>query len=206
MREVSSGSSEKHSKPRPLSGVRMMFMVGARRTSTPLLRASLPSAVAISSTRSTSHVAAMATGQGSEVEGLEGSKGAPLPPAGLSEVISCRNPTALSACSAQESAPVNRWTFCSRVSRASRPDSSLRTPVGTTVMDDLLVCGGCRGRLDAGRDAYRVERAGDWLELHEEVRHLRVARWRIHVRGRLCWPARVVGAVDAGPVGSCKGR
>src|SRR6202165_1780971 len=174
MREVSSGSSEKHSKPRPLSGVRMMFMVGARRTSTPLPRTSWPNALAISSTRSTSQVAAMATGQGSDVDGSEGSKRMPLTPAGPSDVISGRNPTALSPCSAQESAPVNRWTFCSRVSRATRLDSSRLTPVGTTVMDDLLVCGWCRGRHGAGRDAYRFERSGDWLELHEDVRHLRV--------------------------------
>jgi hypothetical protein len=37
-----------------------------------------------------------------------------------------RRPTALSPCSAQESAPVSRRTFCSRVSRATRPDSPLR--------------------------------------------------------------------------------
>src|ERR1700694_2503562 len=175
MREVSNGSSEKHSKPRPLSGVRMMFMVGARRTSTPLLRASWPSAVAIYSTRSTSHVAAMATGHGNDVDGLEGSKRMPLTPAGASEVISGRNPTALSPCSAQESAPVNRRIFCSRVSWATRPDSSLRTPVGTAVMDDLLVCGVDRGRHSAGRDAITIS-LGNWLQLHEDVRHLRVAR------------------------------
>src|SRR5258706_6272953 len=177
MREVRSGSSEKHSKPRPLSGVRMMFMVGARRTSTPLLRASFPSAVAISSTRSTSHVAAMATGQGSDVDGFDGSKRVPLTPAGPSEVSSGRNPTALSPCSAQESAPVNSRTFCSRVSRATRPDSSPRTPVGTTVMDDLLVCVWVsRGRHVAGRDAYRSLRLlGNRLELHQDVGHLRVA-------------------------------
>src|SRR5438477_12360515 len=52
MREVSSGSSEKHSKPRPLRGVRIMFTVGPSSTSTPLARASRPSSEAIRWTRS----------------------------------------------------------------------------------------------------------------------------------------------------------
>ena len=45
---MSTGSSPNDSKPRPPSGVRMRLMVGASSTSTPLLRASAPSADASS--------------------------------------------------------------------------------------------------------------------------------------------------------------
>src|SRR6266513_2286845 len=126
MREVSSGSSEKHSNPRPLSGVRMMLTVGARRTSMPLLRTSRPSAVVSSLTRSGSQLAPRATGQGSDVDGLAGSMRVPRTPAGPSDMTMGRKPMALSPCSAQESTPVSRRTFCSRLSRATRPDSLLR--------------------------------------------------------------------------------
>src|SRR5207248_4844851 len=78
------------------------------------------------STRSSSQVAASATGQGNDVDGFAGSNRVPRTPAGPSETMIGRRPTALSPCSAQESAPVSRRTFCSRVSRATRPDSPLR--------------------------------------------------------------------------------
>src|SRR2546430_3929772 len=59
----------------------MILMVGARRTSTPLLRTSRPSARVSSSTRSSLQVAASATGQGNEVDGLAGAKRDPTTPA-----------------------------------------------------------------------------------------------------------------------------
>ena len=69
IRAVSTGSSEKHSNPRPPSGVRIRLMVGASSTSTPLPRASAPSAAASSVISSVSQVAPVADAHGRLVEG-----------------------------------------------------------------------------------------------------------------------------------------
>src|SRR6266851_9627246 len=185
MRAVSKGSSEKHSKPRPLSGVRTMLTVGARSTSTPRARVSRPRAWATSWTSLSSQVAASATGQGKEEDGRDASKRVPRTPAGPSDMTIGRKPRSFSAYSLQLSAPVRRRTFCSRLSRATRRDAAGTVPAA------LLISNRLRSRR---------------LELHEDVRHLRVAWRRVHVRVRLVGPARVLRAAEHVPVGSVEQR
>ncbi len=64
----STGSSEKHSKFRPASGTRGMFMVGPSWTDAPAARASRPIAAATSPTRAGSKVAPIATPDAKLVE------------------------------------------------------------------------------------------------------------------------------------------
>ena len=119
IRAVSSGSSEKHSKPRPASGVRIRLMVGASRMSTPLPRASAPRAAASSRTSSGSQVAPSADGQGRQLEGLLSSRVVPRTPDGPSEVTIGRSPRASQPGIRQLSAPVSSRTLSSRGSAAS---------------------------------------------------------------------------------------
>src|SRR5260370_12424527 len=185
MRAVSKGSSEKHSKPRPPRGVRTVLTVGARSTPTPLARVSRPRAWATSRTSPSSHVAASATGHGKEEDGRDASKRVPRTPAGPSDMTIGRKPRSSSAYSLQLSAAVRRRTFCSRLSRATRRDAAGTVPAA------LLISNRLRGRR---------------LELHEYVRHLRVAWRRVHVRVRLVGPARVLRAAEHVPVCSVEQR
>ena len=119
-RPLSRGSSERFSKWRPPYGVRCRLTVGASTTSTPLRRASAASSRPMSSSRSSSHVAARAVGDGTLADGSRSSHRSPRTPAGPSDVTRRRRPMAGSAGSAHPSAPVSSRTFCSSVSAASR--------------------------------------------------------------------------------------
>ena len=130
IRAVRSGSSLKHSKCRPPYGVRWRLTVGASTTSTPLRRASDASSPPSCSTSSSSHVAASAVGEGTFADGSRSSHRSPRTPAGPSETIRRRRPTAGSGCSDQKSAPVSRRTFCSSDSDATRAASSDSSRVG----------------------------------------------------------------------------
>src|SRR5213078_4846912 len=162
-----------------------MLIVGPSTTSTPFERASRPSAVVSSSMSSGSQVAPIATGHGSEVDGLVASKRMPRTPAGPSDITIGRKPIAGSPCSTQELAPVSSRTFSSRLRRATRTDSSPVTPTAALLMKELLeIAGGGSGRREAGRTRCdtAIAALGSRLELHEDVHHLRVARRRVHVR------------------------
>ena len=112
----------------------MTLIVGASRTSTPLLLASVPSAAASAWTRAGSQVAPSADGQGRLAAGLRSSMVMPRTPAGPSDTTMARNPMAGSGQVRQLSAPVSRRTLSSRESAASRPRSSPR--VSMTMSSD----------------------------------------------------------------------
>src|SRR5207253_8001417 len=155
-----------------------MLIVGPSTTSTPFARASRPRAVDSSSMSSGSHVAPNATGHGSEVDGLVASKRMPRTPAGPSDITIGRKPIAGSPWSTHELAPVSSRTFSSRLRRATRPDSSPVRPATALLINELLGIVGGSGRLEAGRTRCDPTTAalGSRLELHDDVRHLRVAR------------------------------
>src|ERR1022692_1056724 len=120
MPAVSTGSSAKHSNPRPPSGVRIKLIVGPSSTSTPLLLASAPSAAASSCTSPVSQVAPRADGQGRLEDGLRSSLTTPRTPAGPSDVVIGRRPRALAPWVRQLSAPVSRSTLSATESAATR--------------------------------------------------------------------------------------
>lgn len=119
VRPVSSGSSEKHSKCRPPSGERCRFRVGARSTSTPLRRASAASSAPRSVSSRSSQEAASAVGEGSTSEVSRSSHVSPRTPAGPSERVRGRSPTAGSEYVRQVLPPVSRRTFCAASSFSS---------------------------------------------------------------------------------------
>ncbi len=71
IRDDRNGSSEKYSKFRPHSALRLMLAPGPSSTLTPSVRASVPSATPTSSSSSTSHVAASADAVGKHVAGTD---------------------------------------------------------------------------------------------------------------------------------------
>jgi len=86
--------------------------------STPLLRASEPSAAASSRTSPGSQVAPSADGHGRQLEGLLSSRVVPRTPDGPSEVTIGRSPSAAQPEIRQLSVPVSSRTLSSRESAA----------------------------------------------------------------------------------------
>ena len=112
-RAVRSGSSERHSKCRPPTGLRCRLTTGARITSTALRRASAAMSVPRRACRSTSHVAAVADGAGSCADGSPSSP-VPRTPMGPSDTVMVRRPSSGIARRVQVAAPVSSATFSSR--------------------------------------------------------------------------------------------
>ena len=197
------GSSEKRSKPRRESGVRMMFMVGASRTSTPRERACSPSASAISMDhvphptwrRARPDMGAMTRGclGRSDAHARQRDRRTPPSSEARSVVDGIERPRVLTGQQAHlllEGEPCHQaelvvpcdgwrwrsWTAFPLLSSGSgcRPARAGRTDPAIS-RDDV--------------ESWRVLRSsGNRLELHEDVGHLRIARRRIHVRLRLIGP------------------
>ena len=124
----SSGSSEKYSKFRPQSGLRLMFTPGPSTMPTPCATASSPIARPTSESSDSSQVFASALAVGKHVAGTE------RPSPSASESLSCRRrpcgpsviisdgmPSRFTAFVCQKSSPDVSPAFSSSVSLAMRP-------------------------------------------------------------------------------------
>ncbi len=139
-RPVSSGSSEKHSKWRPPTGVRWRLTTGASTTSTPLRAASFAMTVPSSSSSSRSQVAAVPDGDGSWAE-VERSSSVPRTPMGPSERTTERRPMDGSSVSFHVVAPVRSEIRSSRDRAATNgPNALSRRPcsAGASVLTPIL--------------------------------------------------------------------
>ena len=125
---VSSGSSEKYSKFRPQSGLRLRFAPGPRMRPTPSASASRPRAAPISKSSSSSQPQAVSTAVGKQVAGRERFMPSMSPvcsclrrPWGPSAIISGCSPSRGTARVCQQSAPSQSSTS----SRASSFETSM---------------------------------------------------------------------------------
>ena len=150
MRAVRNGSSDGHSKLRPASGWRWMFMVGASSTRACFERASRPMAAPTSRTSSGSQVAPRAVPQGKQADVVP-TKFEPRAPLGPSVTLMRGMPTRGTGVVCQASEPAASEIFSSSVIRARRASTRCCWAAGSGIGG--LSWNGCPGSPGQSRSA-----------------------------------------------------